>query len=89
MFTAVFCLHLAYGLPLGIAAGVWASLLFGSAAAYRAFQAQPDAPPEAFNDTGPVGALFLGWLPSSLLVSLTCMVARLLRRASRSPAPRS
>lgn len=47
---------------------VWAGLFLASEKYFRVWQASPDPPDEAFADTGPMGALFAGWIPGGLLV---------------------
>ena len=46
-------------LAVGIVA-FWASLFLGSGFGYQAWQSVPDPPAEAFNDTAPLGATYLG-----------------------------
>lgn len=69
---------------VGIAA-LWTSLVLGVSDGFRALQLSANPPPDAFNDGGPMlGALFLGWLPASLVVVLSFLVARSVqRRAAR------
>ena len=57
----------------------WAGLFLASDIGYRAWQATPDPPPEAFSDSGPIGALVFGWFPAILF----CLVIRAMSKASR------
>ena len=59
-------------LPLLMAGilAVWVGLFLGSDKFYRVWQADPNATQEAYADTGPMGALFAGWLPGILVVTL-------------------
>lgn len=69
---------------VGIAA-LWTSLVLGVADGFRALQMGANPPPDAFNDGGPMlGALFLGWIPASIVVVLSFLGARFVqRRATR------
>lgn len=66
---------------------VWIGLFLGSEKYFRVWQAMPNPTDEAFADTGPMGALLLGWLPGSIVVLLSyaawSLVAVLLRRRAR------
>lgn len=80
------CLFPLFSLGLGILA-FWAALFLGSDFGYRAWQAIPDPPAEAFSDAAPMGALLLGWLPGGVFCSLVFgsvftvfRVSRFLRR---------
>lgn len=65
---------------------VWIGLFLGSDHYYRVWQSMSDPPDEAFADTGPFGALFLGWLPGAVVVGaafgLASVVFALRRRRS-------
>lgn len=57
---------------------VWGAMLAGIGAGYRAWQAMPDAPDEAFADGGPMMfGLFLGWVPgvATMAIGIAGMVA--------------
>lgn len=58
--------------PLLIAGiiSVWLGLFLGSDKGFRVWQSMPDPPDEAFADTGPLGALILGWLPGLIIVGV-------------------
>ena len=49
---------------------VWLGLFLGSEKSFRVWQSMPNPPDEAFADTGPIGALLLGWLPGSIVVGV-------------------
>ena len=70
--------------------GVWLGLFLGSDHAFRVWQSMPDPPDEAFADTGPIGALLIGWLPGAIIVGVVFGLARLLlawrRRRPTAPA---
>lgn len=59
-----------YVIPiLGNVVGVlafWAGLFIGSEIGYQKWQATPNPPAVAFNDTMPMGALLAGWMPASV-----------------------
>ena len=68
---------------------VWAGMFFGSEFGYRAWQAMPDPPPEAYADTLPLGALLFGWVPGSFFCGVlfgTLKIISLLTRPKTSPA---
>ena len=56
----------------------WIGLFVGSDLGYRAWQAMPDPPPDAFTDTLPLGALLAGWIPGSIFCGLIFSVLRLI-----------
>lgn len=72
-------------LLVGILA-VWVGLFLGSEKYFRVWQAAPNPPDEAFADTGPMGALFAGWIPGFfvvILLFLPCwLVIGLIRKRS-------
>jgi hypothetical protein len=49
---------------------VWLGLFLGSDKGFRVWQSMPDPPDEAFADTGPIGALILGWIPGLMIVGV-------------------
>ncbi len=56
----------AWGLLLLGTLVVWGTLWLGLELGYRAWQAMPEPPEEAYADPEPAGALFLGWIPAGL-----------------------
>ena len=58
----------------------WAGLFIGSDAGYRAWQAIPDPPQEAYADTAPLGALIAGWFPGSIFCGIVFLTFRLTRK---------
>jgi hypothetical protein len=66
---------------------VWLGLFLGSEKYFRVWQSMPDPSDEAYADTGPIGALLLGWLPGLIVVAASfaafLVVAVILRRRSR------
>lgn len=54
----------------------WAGLALASDLGFRAWQSIPDAPPEAFNDSGPAAAMLMGWLPATVFCFLIYIMAR-------------
>ncbi len=77
-------------LLVGIVA-VWAGLAFGHDKYYRVWQALPDAPDEAYADSGPVATLLAGWIPGGIFVVGVFLPALLVfswkRKQRRSLAP--
>ena len=74
----------------GGALDMWSMLSLGFDRGYRFWQAQPDPRDEAFADGGPpMGAIFLGWIPSAIwwlaTFGLALLVIRLRRRRSNAP----
>jgi chromate transport protein ChrA len=62
---------------------LWFGLFLAVDSGYRSWQGIPNPPEEAFSDTGgPFFMLFLGWLPSAILVGLFLLV--LASRSARS-----
>lgn len=57
---------------------VWLGLFLGSDKGFRVWQSMPDPPDEAFADTGPIGALILGWVPGSIIVGVVFVLCRFL-----------
>lgn len=74
-----------------VVAGVlalWASLVIGTGAGYRAWQAMPEPPEAAFADGGPlVFSLLLGWLPATVFVGLAMLVLWLFKKMIDRIAP--
>lgn len=54
---------------------VWAGLFLASDKFYRVWQATPSASPEAYADTGPMGALLAGWIPGTVFVGIIYALA--------------
>ena len=50
---------------------VWLGLFLGSDKYFRVWQSMPNPSDEAFADTGPIGALLLGWLPGAIVVAVS------------------
>ena len=68
---------------IGVAV-IRASLFYGVAKGFETWQAMPDPPEEAFNDGGAtIGALFIGWLPASIMVGFVALVSSLVTRRRR------
>ncbi|NNM31159.1 MAG: hypothetical protein HKO57_16700, partial [Akkermansiaceae bacterium] len=64
---------------------LWLALIVGVEYGYNAWQSSPNPPDEAFSDTGgPFATLFLGWVPSALVLGIVYL---LLRWCWRSLAP--
>ena len=61
---------------------LWAALFFGADLGYRAWQAMPNPPEEAFSDASVVGALVFGWFPSGIFWLFIFAVVRLIRLLS-------
>ncbi len=57
----------------------WVALFLGLEVGYRAWQSGPDAPPQAFSDTAPMGALVAGWAPGSVFACFWFGISRLIR----------
>lgn len=67
-------------LLVGVVA-VWASMLAGVGAGYRAWQSLPDPPEEAFSDGGPLMfSLVFGWFPGLIVVGVGVLAAWAIRR---------
>ncbi len=64
----------------------WAALFVASDTGYRAWQSIPNPPPEAFSDSGPAGALILGWVPGCIFCGLIFGLVRLI--GGKPPAKR-
>lgn len=68
----------------------WASLFIGSDLGFRAWQAIPNPPDEAFSDAAPVGALLFGWFPGGIfcgtVFAVTWFMKRMFAREARNPA---
>jgi hypothetical protein len=72
---------------IGGVLSMWPTLLLGVDRGYRVWQAQPDAPEEAYADGGPaLGAIFLGWIPSAvwwlMIFGIAMLLIPRLRRSS-------
>lgn len=69
---------------------IWGGLFFGSELGLRNWQAMPNAPKEAYADTGPAGMLLFGWAPAGLFTAvwwgLLSLIALALHRI-RQPKP--
>ncbi|MEM1183497.1 MAG: hypothetical protein AAGI53_00700 [Planctomycetota bacterium] len=63
---------------------VWGAFVAGIGAWFLAWQRMPNAPDEAFNDTGALGAVLVGWIPAVFLVGIaftaSFLASRLLER---------
>ena len=57
---------------------VWGSLLGGVGAWFTTWQTMPNAPDDAFNDTGIIGIMLIGWLPAKIYIAITFATARLI-----------
>ena len=57
----------------------WAAMFIGSDMGFRVWQSIPNPPPEAFHDSFPSGALFLGWFPSGIFCGIVFLLTRLIR----------
>ena len=64
---------------------LWAGLFLGMELGYRAWQAMPDPPDEAFADIAPVGALVFGWVPSGMFCGFVFAIVRIMSLKMRSP----
>ncbi|MAT38102.1 MAG: hypothetical protein CL946_00710 [Ectothiorhodospiraceae bacterium] len=75
-------------LLIGVAA-VWASMFIGSDLGYRAWQAIPNPPEEAFSDASVMGALVFGWFPSGVFCLTIFAVVRVIKLIIRwaNPTP--
>jgi uncharacterized membrane protein HdeD (DUF308 family) len=66
---------------------VWLGLFLGSEKYFRVWQGMPNPSEEAYADTGPLGALLLGWLPGTVVVTVSfaafLVVASVLRLRAR------
>lgn len=62
----------------------WLAFVAGVGAWFYTWQSGPNPPDEAFNDTGALGAVIVGWVPAVLVVGsfygLTAVVVQALRR---------
>ncbi len=66
---------------------LWVAMFIGVDAGYRAWQNIPNPPEEAFSDSGgPFVALFLGWLPSLVVLGGAHLLLRLRRKQKETPA---
>ncbi len=65
----------------------WQALSAGSDLGYRAWQAIPDPPKEAYSDAGPAIALVFGWIPSTFLCGFVFGVTRVFRWALNRTTP--
>ena len=57
----------------------WVGMAVASDLAYRALQASPNPPADAFNDSSPAGIAMFGWIPAGifcLIVYSMCRIAR-------------
>ena len=66
------CSKLSFRLPILFMAVVvlWGSMFIAADAGYREWQSIPNAPAEAFSDTGPIFFLVAGWLPGAAIAYL-------------------
>lgn len=56
---------------------LWVAIFLSVDSGYRAWQNIPNPPEEAFSDTGgPFVALFLGWLPGLVILSILHLLLR-------------
>ena len=74
-------------LPLGVLS-FWSGLFLGADIGYRQWQSIPNPPDEAFADTGPIGALLVGWLPGLIFCGFVFGLTRLVYTLV-SPRPAS
>lgn len=66
---------------------VWSALVMGVGYGYEAWQSGPEPPEEAFRDGGPtLGALFLGWIPASVVCVPVFAIRRRSSRGARDAA---
>lgn len=64
---------------------LWIALTVGVEYGYNALQSIPNPPDAAFSDTGgPFFMLFLGWLPSFVLVGIGHLVLRLSTKVGKA-----
>lgn len=64
---------------------LWIALIVGVEYGYNAWQSIPNPPDAAFSDTGgPFFMLFLGWLPSFVLVWIGHLVLRLSTKVGKA-----
>jgi len=65
---------------------LWLALIVGVETGYHAWQSIPNPPEEAFSDTGgPFVVLFLGWLPSLVVLGIEHLLLRLCWRSAAPP----
>ena len=57
----------------------WVGMAVASDLAYRALQASPDAPAEAFNDSSPAGIAMFGWIPAGVFCFVVFAMSRIAR----------
>ena len=71
---------------LGVAIIVlWFAMFAAVELGYRAWQCIPNPPEDAYSDTGgPFFILFLGWLPSMVILGIEYLLLRLCWRSSDS-----
>lgn len=70
-------------LAMECAVFVWAAFVGGVGAWFTTWQAMPNAPDDAFNDTGILGAVLIGWIPAVILVGDGFCLGRLGVRVDR------
>lgn len=58
----------------------WASFLGGVGAWFTTWQSMPNAPDDAYNDTGIFGAVVIGWIPAALMVSGAFLATRFIHK---------
>lgn len=65
----------------------WEALSVGSDLGFRAWQAIPDPPKEAYSDAGPAIAMYFGWIPGVFLCGVVFGVSRGFRWALNRTKP--
>jgi len=64
---------------------LWFAMFIAVESGYRAWQSIPNPPDDAYSDTGgPFFILFLGWLPSLVILGTEHFLLRLFRRKPNS-----
>ena len=84
------CIRRRFRLPILVTAVLvlWIAMFIAADSGYQAWQGSPNAPDDAYSDTGPIFFLLAGWLPSSQIVFLLLLLfQRIFPRPPGSPPP--
>jgi hypothetical protein len=84
------CIRRRFRLPILATAVLvlWIAMFIAADSGYQAWQGSPNAPDDAYSDTGPIFFLLAGWLPSWGVTYLLLLLFQLIFQRPRvSPPP--